>query len=248
MYKQNVPATQTPNNNQVASASAANVPAIQSEFTDFGFTGHEDITLNDVKVPLLVLVQANSKDLLDRYKDLKAGMVINTVTDDITDITKEPLIAIPLFYKKNYHVEEVKEKGSKTVAKIFELPKSAQHVPNTAYWIDTEDPNENRIYECYNYFFALPDFSVAQISLKKSKLKIGKKLNTLFKQKNNLPLFRFKYAISSLLESGDKGDYYNFNFQDFEPCSVEEYNKAGAQAQTVIPLANELLTTLHENE
>jgi phosphopantothenate synthetase len=168
-------------------------------------------------------------------------MLMNSVTEEIINL-KEPLIVVPLFYIKNYHVEKVLENGTqKVVSKLFEMPKTAHHVPNTSYSIDPEDPHGHRIYEAHNYFLLLPDGTTAQIVLKKTKAKIARKWNTLIKQKSDKPIFRFKYAISSFKEENNGHDYFNFHVTDFAENTPEEYNYAGRLAQTLVPIAEAAL-------
>jgi len=237
------------NNNNLQKTNTNTNIAKESDFQDFGFMGNEGIELADIKVPQLIIIQALSEHLLTAHKDrgIKPGDLFNDVT---STIYAEPIKAVPLIFKKNYHVENlaVGATKAKVIQKLLELPESAKKVPATSYWIDESDPHQNKIYECFNYFWLLEDGSTIQTQLKKSKLKIGRKLNSLFAQKVGVPLFRHKYIISTSQEKAEKGTYFNYEFTAAEPCTVDEYNNAGNKAQSLMGLIFDLLSSVQNEE
>jgi len=189
--------------------------ATQSEYAGVEFTGLETVQAEDLKIPQLVLLQGGSKMVKEELiPGIKAGVIWNSVTNEVYDVKAHPLELIPLSFKKVFQFFEVvinEETGKEEEKFAFEdevLPLETHHVPQTAYAMS---PEGHRIYEVFR-FLVLHDFSPAIISFKKSKLKIGKQWLSMMKFKGpDVPAFAYKYLISNKIETFNNNTYHNIS-------------------------------------
>ena len=227
----------TKNNQQKTPATVENnLPANASDYSQYANAGFENHTGEDYATPFLGILQGLSP-LLETKATAKAGMLVNTVTQDVYD-GKEGVLFIPA-YTDHVVVEwKTREEGGGFV-KVHqlsdELIQKVQAEQEFGKWkVIKGDVRSNDLIETryvYGVFINPATGSSEQmvIAFTGSKMKTYKRWMTKARTvqlvtpngRINLPLFAHKYRVTTVSEKNKKGTFYNFVF-DFDNGSAEQ--------------------------
>ena len=191
-------------------------------YKEYEGAGYEGQTQEDIAIPFLSVLQATSPQV-EEMKNAKAGMLFNTVTEELT---KEVLF-IP---SKSEHcfVEWVpREKGGGFVQKHkpgCDLVNNAKSAAEEFGKLKTE--NGNDLVETFYYYGMLVDekepLGPAVIAFTSTKIKVYRRFNTRINtfmlktpdgRKMRPPMFSHVLRISSVPEENNKGKFFNFKLE-----------------------------------
>lgn len=198
------------------------LPAEYEGYAEYDGAGFENQTSDDYAIPFIGVLQSNSPQL-EENEDLKAGMIINTVTGD-TVSGKEGLAFVPCYTQHNYVEFKPRDSGGGFVAahdvNSDLVRRCVAEQPFGAY--TTPDGNE-LIETFYVYGIVLDDEgngSEAVIAFTSTKIKKYKAWQTKAKtiqiplpdgRRIKAPLFSHRYRLKTVLEKNSKGSYYNWD-------------------------------------
>jgi len=205
--------------------------------------GMEDVDNEDLIIPRAKLLQPLSPELQE-YPELRAGMIINSLTKEVL-----PSEFSPVFYFKSFIRFNPRDKKMPGFDSNFE--------PGALMW-QTRDVNDPRVAEQCTFgpngehplalttlnFFSLPIPNSGMpviISFSKTSYKAGKNLLSLAKLRGG-DLFSRKYKLSVKQETNDKGTYYVLVVNPAGDCDQDMY-KTGEQYFQQFGLKREALKT-----
>ena len=146
--------------------------------------GLENITSEDITIPRLSIIQANSpqrKKKDEKYiENADEGDIFNTVT---SQVYKEPLTVIPCAYRKTYVEWIPREKGGGFVAAYDIRPSDTTTDPATR---KSFLKNGNQLVDTAEHFVLVKkdkSFEPAVLTMTSSNLSVSRKWNTLLKMK-----------------------------------------------------------------
>ncbi len=191
-----------------------------SEYAQYAGQGFENHTKDDYAVPFLGLLQTNSP-LCTTHATARAGMLVNTVTQDVYDGQKG-IVFIPS--ATQHTVIEWKpdrggfvamhDMGSELVQKVREEQEFGKWKTQTG----------NDLTETFSvYGICVHEDGTSEqmiISFSSTKIKTYKRWMAKARtiqiplpdgKRINPPLFAHKYRITSLLEKNAKGSFFNFS-------------------------------------
>ena len=195
--------------------------------------GQEGINREDLAIPFLQVLQQLSPQCNKRdgaYVDgAEAGMIINTVTNELWDGEKGAIV-VPVYYTRE-HVEWKPRSAGGGFVK--------SHGPDSsilaAVTRDNEGrdmlPNGNQIVTCGNRYVLIVDengaFTQALISMSSTQLKISNRWNTMINTLNiprpdgkglfNPASFYQAYRLKTVPQSNDKGSWFGWSVAAEKP-------------------------------
>ena len=187
----------------VAVRPAAGLPMVNSDTRGF----EEGVDQTDLIIPRVKLMQPLSPELKE-YKELRPGMIINSLTKDVL-----PATFVPIFYFKEWLRFNPRDKDKPGYDSTF--------APGALMW-RTRDAQDERVKQAdfgpngelplaittLNFFSVFTDTGMPVIlSFSKTGYKAGKNLLSLAKLRGGA-MFSRQYKLTVKEESNDKGDYY----------------------------------------
>ena len=219
-----------------------------------GFEGEDH---DSGAIPRLKILQKSSPEVDEDsgscIKGAKAGMVMNTVTQELYNTKDAPIIAVPCYYEKVYNEWITLEDGggfvdSFTAAEgnvlIESLERDDRGIPHTEDGHEIRDTREH-------YFLVISDgnFEPVVSSFVSTKIKKSKAWFTLMKMARLPghplrvpPMFAFSYEMKTTLETKDQYTYYNWDISksdcvlDIDPTGgIIQVAKAFKDAVVSVP-------------
>jgi hypothetical protein len=196
--------------------------------------GAENVSMDDLVIPRLELVQALSPCLKEKdpgYIDgAKPGMLFNNVTRELYG---NSVIVIPVYFKKEYIVWKDRKKGGGFVG-AFSSPDEAEQVLAAQ-----EVPDDHRVNDTANHFCLLRNPATGKleeivVSMAVTKLKVSRQWNSLIRI-NGGDSFTRAYMLSGVEDKNKAGEEYNnFAVKNVPGFVAEiEYRQAEALYDTV---------------
>ncbi len=202
------------------------------DYGDEAGEGFEGISLNDMSIPFLNLLQSNSPEVeAQTIPNARAGLILNSVTKEILD---QPIIVQPV--KREHKWVEWKprtaggglvathEDDSEVVKKAIaanggsRIPPKGNDGKRVAMKVGTNELVETFYYYC----FLLDPNGMEQIgwcviSFSSTKIKVQKDWMTAMRtQRGKPPLKAFRCKIATERQTNDSGQpYYNFTIRPF---------------------------------
>tara|TARA_R100000482_G_C5123235_1_gene147064 strand:- start:628 stop:1374 length:747 start_codon:yes stop_codon:yes gene_type:complete len=190
-----------------------------------GGTGLEEMTSDDLAIPFIRVLQAMSPQVNKRapeYVDgAEVGMLFNTVTNSVYDGEKGVEI-VPCSYTKRYLEWIPREKGGGLVTADHTADIVRQCTKNDQGVLVLE--NGNTIDETAQFFILLLDPKEGPqqcvLSFSRSQLGVARKWNTILRMAKipnsegklvPAPMFAYKYLLTTVELSNDKGSWFGFN-------------------------------------
>jgi hypothetical protein len=186
--------------------------------------GLENITSEDITIPRLSIIQANSpqrKKKDEKYiENADEGDIFNTVT---SQVYKEPLIVIPCAYRKTYVEWIPREKGGGFVAAYDIRPSDTTTDPATR---KSFLKNGNQLVDTAEHFVIIKkdddSFESAVLTMTSSNLTVSRKWNTLLKMKKinvkgqmiDPPSFMYEFTLSTVEATNDQGTWQKYKIEE----------------------------------
>lgn len=192
-------------------------------FEEHAGSGFENQTSDDYAIPFLQVLQGLSPQLQDN-DDLKAGMILNTVTNEAFS-GKEGIVFIPATTQHNYVEFKPRDAGGGFVAAHpVDDPMVLAAIKASEEFGKYTTPDGNELIETfYVYGIAIDgDGSPLQCVLAFSSTKIKKYKGWMTKAKTiqlvggsgqrfPAPLFAHRYRLKTVSEKNSKGSFYNWD-------------------------------------
>ena len=224
-------------------------------FSDTTYMGAGDeIDSNDVQIPVIMLMQANSEIALDDSNDIKAGDFVHSLTQETlgsTEKTPLELVIVDMFKTqvwregKNW-IQTLNWDSSMEGEYDFEHENKPARKHKTFNYV-VFDPTQVRT-------IALPDGDayVAPPMIVRLKGSFAKKINTTLKDYASFgqPSWCYSYNLTSHQEKNDEGTYQQYEFKLTKKQSTKEVQIAAAQLCKTIreARAKGLVKTVEDEE
>ena len=209
------------------------------QFADKGF---DNVDSKSLALPFLKVLGQLSPQVTQGdsnfIPDAKAGMIYNTVTDELYDGHKG-ITVIPCYYKLEYIEWKDRDKGA--VAPVNVYPSDSDIMTKTTRGDDGKDrlQNGNYIEETASHYVMVvePDkTSTALITMKSTQRKKSKKWNSMMmslrqQRKNGKGFFKpapftQKYLLATVLEKNNMGSWFGWEISHVGAVESEEVLKA----------------------
>ena len=209
------------------------------QFADEGF---DNVDSKSLALPFLKVLGQLSPQVTQGdsnfIPDAKAGMIYNTVTDELYDGHKG-ITVIPCYYKLEYIEWKDRDKGA--VAPVNVYPSDSDIMTKTTRGDDGKDrlQNGNYIEEPASHYVMVvePDkTSTALITMKSTQRKKSKKWNSMMmslrqQRKNGKGFFKpapftQKYLLATVLEKNNMGSWFGWEISHVGAVESEEVLKA----------------------
>ena len=209
------------------------------QFADEGF---DNVDSKSLALPFLKVLGQLSPQVTQGdsnfIPDAKAGMIYNTVTDELYDGHKG-ITVIPCYYKLEYIEWKDRDKGA--VAPVNVYPSDSDIMTKTTRGDDGKDRLQNRNYieETASHYVMVvePDkTSTALITMKSTQRKKSKKWNSMMmslrqQRKNGKGFFKpapftQKYLLATVLEKNNMGSWFGWEISHVGAVESEEVLKA----------------------
>lgn len=183
--------------------------------------GNENVTTQDLQLPRIDVLQALSpqtKKSKDEYIDgAEEGMLFNTLTGELF----ESVSFTPVSFVKRYLVWVDRAKDSAGGLRgVFDTEAEAIRFVESS-----DDESKLEVVDTAEHLVLLDDGTEIILSMSKSKMKVSRKFNSLVRL-NGGDRFARRYKLSSVLDEGPKGEYYNFSVVNDGFPSEDVYRKA----------------------
>jgi len=230
--------------NQVAKKEEAGALAINLFEADAD-KGSQNMTQDDLALPFLKVLGQLSPEINKRdgkyVEGAEAGMILNTVTNEIFDGAKG-IDVLPVFYERKY--VEWQDRGDSKGAPVAIHNAESDIVSTTTRDKSYKDrlPNGNYLENTANHFVVVLGKSPqsALISMKSTQLKISRKWNSMMmgiklQGKNGMftpPTYSHIYKLKTTQMSNDKGTWFGWDVSKVGPIedkSVYESAKSFAE-------------------
>ena len=215
--------------NQVVKKEEAGALAINLFEADAD-KGSQNMTQEDLALPFLKVLGQLSPEINKRdgkyVEGAEAGMILNTVTNDIFDGEKG-IEVLPVYYKRQ--LVEWQDRGESKGAPVAIHEASSDIMSKTTRDKSYKDrlPNGNYIENTANHFVILLGKSptTALISMKATQLKVSRKWNSMMmglklQGKNGLftpPIYSHIYKLKTVQMSNDKGTWFGWDVSTVGP-------------------------------
>ena len=207
-------------NNNVAKKQESKLPALSLDMMESdAHSGLENIQQDDLATPRLKILMQLSPEL-EELESAKAGMILNTVTNELYDVSKG-IRVLPCAYQRQY--VEWADRGQGSGAPINVYDASSDILTKTTRDENNKDRLENGNYveTCGNHYVLLvngADSTPALITMKATQLKKSRKWNSMLLNlkingKNGLftpPSYSHFYRLKTSKEGNDKGSWYGW--------------------------------------
>ena len=233
--------TKDEQSNEVAiKQQAGAVAAINIE--QFGDAGFENVDSKSLALPFLKVLGQLSPQVTQGdsqfISEARAGMIYNTVTDELYDGTKG-ITVVPCYYKLEYIEWKDREKGA--VAPVNVYSSDSDIMSKTTRGDDGKDrlENGNYIEETASHYVLIvePDkTSTALLTMKSTQRKKSKKWNSMMmslrqKRKSGAGFFKpapftQRYSLKTVLEKNNLGSWFGWEIEHLGGVDSEEIMKA----------------------
>ena len=227
--------------NEVAvKQEAGAIAAVNIE--QFGEAGFENVDSKSLALPFLKVLGQLSPQVTQGdsqfMADARAGMIYNTVTDELYDGQKG-ISVIPCYYKLEYIEWRDREKGA--VAPVNVYPSDSDIMGKTTRGDDGKDrlENGNYIEETASHYVMVVEeekTSTALITMKSTQRKKSKKWNSMMmslrsKRKDGKGFFKpapfnQMYSLKTVLEKNNLGSWFGWEIEHMGQVPSEDTIKA----------------------
>ena len=223
------PANQPAKSTAVATRPANEVAIPSGSFSEMKGAGFETVTRDDLAIPFLSILQSNSPEAMrssPSYIDgAMEGLIINTVTKQIIDPAKSPLVLVACAYKRSFVEWRVREQGGGFVA---------EHDVSDGTKILTECerdeknreimPNGHQLNDTRTFYVMVldPDLGPmpAVLAMTSTQIKKARQWNmqlNMLRLKDGAvtytpPMFASKWKVDTVAESNEKGSWFGWRF------------------------------------
>ena len=208
----------------------------------FGEAGFENVDSKSLALPFLKVLGQLSPQVTQGdsqfMADARAGMIYNTVTDELYDGQKG-ISVIPCYYKLEYIEWRDRDKGA--VAPVNVYPSDSDIMGKTTRGDDGKDrlENGNYIEETASHYVMVVEeekTSTALITMKSTQRKKSKKWNSMMmslrsKRKDGKGFFKpapftQMYSLKTVLEKNNLGSWFGWEIEHMGQVPSEDTIKA----------------------
>ena len=223
----------------------SNAVSVYASFEQDANAGFEGMGQEDLALPFLRLLAANSPEI-GELEGALPGMIYNTVTGELYD-GKSGIVVIPCAYTRQYI--EWAPRGQGSGAPIAVYPATSDILSRTIRDKSTNKDyleNGNYIENTANHYVMLMSegtLSPALISMKATQLKKSRKWNSQMMsvkaQASNgdfytPPMYSQRYLLTTSAESNDKGKWYGWEITHLGAIETRAmYEEARKFAQSI---------------
>jgi len=250
------PRKKTPAKKATAKKKATKAVAVVEEtplataaaYEEMAGEGQENVTVDDVSIPFLGLVQSMSpqrKKNNAKYIDgAEEGDLFNTVT---CELFTAPVRVIPCFFKKQFIQWVPRDSGGGFRGAFSRTDDIVSQTPQNEKGVRVLDNGDELIETATHYVLMWNDntesWEPIVMSLSSTMLKMSRKWMTIIKNRKmkggngvfNPPSFAYEYSIGVATDSNDKGEWYLFTV---ESGKVQTDPEVAAQARHFHDLVN----------
>ena len=203
----------------------ANEVAVYEGFEQFQGEGFSEVKTEDLAIPFLRVLADVSPQVKKRdgayVEGAEAGMIFNTVLNEVYEAEKEGICVIPCHYNRRYVEWRGREEGGGYVGSYTPDDPIVKTVTRSEQGQDLL-PNGNQLTNTAQFFVLMlhPELGPqkALMTMASTQLKKGRKWLTqaqsLTAQGKNglytLPLMSQVYKVTSVPEQNDKGSWYGW--------------------------------------
>lgn len=193
--------------------------------------GSENVTMSDMVVPRLELVQSLSpcrkKTDPNYIEGCEEGDLYNNVTRELYG---KSVVVVPVAYKKEYLLWKQRDKGGGFKG-AYETQEAAEHARDQLDDGDVIDVVDT----AQNYCLLINGDRIEEIviSMTKSKMKVARRWNSMIRLAGG-DRFSKAYRINTVEDKSEKGEFYNVNVVSLGYVSMEVFKKAEKMYESVM--------------
>ena len=213
--------------------------------------GSEEVTINDVTIPRLSMVQDLSpqrkKNNAEYIEGCEEGMLFNTVTNQLY---VDPVLFVPVYFRLEWLVWKHRDAGGglqgvratqeEAVAFVGEHPLAGQMTDKNEPVLEVQDTAQH-------FGLLLDPNSPAEdprateivVSMSKSQLKPSRQLNSMIRIATGDRFERY-YRLSAAQVDGARGEYYNWKVEQLGFVSEAIFAQAEALYESVVSGARDV--------
>lgn len=210
-----------------------------------GTRGSEEVTIQDVTIPRLSMVQDLSpqrkKNQAEYIEGCEEGMLFNTVTNELYPTS---VLFVPVYFRLEWLVWKHRDAGGGLQGVFATEEEAVNFVREHPLAGQVTDKNEPvlEIQDTAQQFGLLldPDSPIANprateivVSMSKSQLKPSRQLNSMIRIATGDRFERY-YRLSAVEVDGAKGMYYNWKVEQLGFVAQEIFAQAEALYESVV--------------
>lgn len=212
-----------------------------------GVRGRENVEKSDLVLPRLKLLQPLSPEVQDEEKDVEAGHLYNTLTQQ--DFGSS-IVFIPIVHFKSriYWRDRDDDSGERIICSApdglhpisSEFSDLCINCKNQKWNNNAKDPKDKAPKCTMFYNFAIlieGEMTPIALSMERTKIKVAKKLLSLITCTGKLDMFAKKYKLGVTKEKNKKGIWYNYDITPIGFVTAKEFKVAEVAYQSLKDLA-----------
>lgn len=184
--------------------------------------GNENVTSEDLQLPRIDVLQALSPQINKKKEEYiqgaEVGMLFNTLTGELYH---DGVCFTPVSFVKRFLVwVDRKIDSGGGLRGVFDTAEEAD-----TFLAEAEDKDKLEIAATAEHLVLLDSGDEVILSMAKSKLKVSRKFNSLVRL-NGGDRFSRRYKVTSIDDTGSKGEYQNFKVENDGYPEEDVYLKA----------------------
>lgn len=199
--------------------------------------GSEEVTINDLTIPRLSIIQDLSpqrkKNAAEYIEGAEEGMLFNTVTNTLYT---EPVLFVPVYFRMEWIVWKHRDAGGgfigafatqdEAVAAVGEHPLAGQVTEKGDPVLEIQDTAQHfgLLLDPNSPLDAIHTTEIV-ISMSRSQLKPSRQLNSQIRISGGDRWERY-YKLSAVQVDGPRGEYYNWKVEQLGFVTEEVYKQA----------------------
>jgi hypothetical protein len=199
--------------------------------------GSEEVTINDLTIPRLSIIQDLSpqrkKNAAEYIEGAEEGMLFNTVTNQLYT---EPVLFVPVYFRMEWIVWKHRDAGGgfvgayatqdDAVAAVGEHPMAGQTTEKGDPVLEVQDTAQHfgLLLDPNSPLDAIQTTEIV-ISMSRSQLKPSRQLNSMIRISGGDRWERY-YRLSAVQVDGPRGEYYNWKVEQLGFVTEQVYAQA----------------------
>jgi hypothetical protein len=206
--------------------------------------GSEEVTINDLTIPRLSIIQDLSpqrkKNAAEYIEGAEEGMLFNTVTNQLY---VEPVLFVPVYFRMEWIVWKHRDAGGgfvgayatqeEAVAAVGEHPMAGQTTEKGDPVLEVQDTAQHfgLLLDPNSPLDAIRTTEIV-ISMSRSQLKPSRQLNSQIRISGGDRWERY-YKLSAVQVDGPRGEYYNWKVEQLGFVTEQVYAQAESLYESV---------------
>lgn len=193
--------------------------------------GSEDVTVDDITLPRVEILQALSPQLkkseAEYIEGSEQGKIFNTVSGELYG---DSVTVVPIMFRREWIIWTDRKSGGGFKGSF------ATEVEAERERLSLDSPDDHEVVETHVNFVLIVresgQIEEAVLSWSRSKCKVSRRLNALI-QMTGGDRFGRAYRLSAAEASSTKGDYWTFNVTALGYVSKEVYDRAASVYEAI---------------